>query len=181
MLLRERMSNYVFRNVRIHATDVEPQFGRDIAAGIYAEQEVKRIPPPLRSRYFRAADSTGLRASRGRDSGEGVVRQHDLLSLKPPREDFSLIVCKNVLLHFNVAQRCQVLHMFHCSMRPGGLLATEHTQKMPASLGSLFEPIAGYAEISASWTRRERPLARQWVAFVGSPPASRESRSLGIS
>ena len=52
MLLRERMSDYVFRNVRIHATDVERQFGPHVAAGIYAEQEVKRIPASIRQRYF---------------------------------------------------------------------------------------------------------------------------------
>ena len=147
MLLRERMSDYVFRNVRIQATDVEPQFGSDIAAGIYAEQEVKRIPSPLRSRYFQAADQPGYVQVVDEIRAKVSFAQHDLLSLKPPREDFSLVVCKNVLLHFNVAQRCQVFHMFHCSMRPGGLLATEHTQKMPASLGSLFEPIAGDAQI----------------------------------
>ena len=59
MLLRERMSDFVFRNVRIHATDVEPQFGPHIAAGIYAEQEVKRIPYRIRHRYFQTADEPG--------------------------------------------------------------------------------------------------------------------------
>ena len=69
------------------------------------------------------------------------------MCLTPPREDFSLIVCKNVLLHFDEAQRRQVFRMFHRSLRPGGLLATEHTQKMPESLSSLFEPIAGHAQV----------------------------------
>jgi chemotaxis protein methyltransferase CheR len=147
MMLRERMSEYVFRNVRIHATDVEAQFGPHIAAGIYAEQEVKRIPDSLRSRYFRAAEQPGYVQVVDEIRAKVSFTEHDLLSLKPPREDFSLIVCKNVLLHFQEAQRHQVLRMFHRSMRPGGLFATEHTQKMPESLGSLFEPIAGHAQV----------------------------------
>ena len=73
--------------------------------------------------------------------------EHDLLCLTPPREDFSLIVCKNVLLHFDEAQRRQVFRMFHRALRPGGLLATEHTQKLPGELDALFEPAASYAQI----------------------------------
>jgi chemotaxis protein methyltransferase CheR len=147
MLLRERMSDYVFRNVRIHATDIESQFGPQITAGIYPEQEVERIPDQIRSRYFQAADATGYMQVVPEVRASVSFSQHNLLSLTPPREDFSFIVCKNVLLHFDEAQRRQVLGMFHRALRPGGLLATEHTQKMPASLNSLFEPINGYAQV----------------------------------
>ena len=37
--------------------------------------------------------------------------------------------------------------MFHRSLRPGGLLATEHTQKLPGELNVVFEQVAGYAQI----------------------------------
>jgi chemotaxis protein methyltransferase CheR len=147
MMLRQRMSDFVFRNVRIHATDVESQFGPHIAAGIYAEQEVKRIPHPIRYRYFQMADEPGYVQVVPEIREKVTFVEHDLLCLTPPREDFSLIVCKNVLLHFDEARRNQVFRMFHRALRPGGLLATEHTQKMPETLSSLFEPIAGYAQV----------------------------------
>ncbi len=147
MLLRERMSDFTFRNVRIHATDVEPQFGRQIATGIYADQEVKRIPEAIRERYFRPADEPGKVQVVDEIREKVKFAEHNLLGLKPPREDFSLIVCKNVLLHFDEAQRLQVLRMFHGALRPGGLLATEHTQKLPESLSELFETVAAYAQI----------------------------------
>jgi len=147
MLLRERMSDFVFRNVRILATDIDGQFEANIADGLYSDQEIKRIPYPIRYRYFQVTDRPGI--SRVADEIRGRVRfaRHDLLSLVPPREDFSLIVCKNVLLHFDETERRQVIRMFHRAMRPGGLLATEHTQKMPDSLNSLFEPISSHAKI----------------------------------
>jgi chemotaxis protein methyltransferase CheR len=147
MLLRERMSDYVFRNVRIHATDVEAQFGAPIAAGIYAEQEVARMPAAMLHRYFQTADEPGFVQAIDELRERVSFAAHDLLSLTPPREDFSLIVCKNVLLHFDMAQRRQVFRMFHRSLRPGGLLATEHTQKLPEGLNALFEPVASYAQI----------------------------------
>jgi chemotaxis protein methyltransferase CheR len=147
MLLRERLSDYVFRNVRIQATDVDRQFGPQIASGIYAEQEVERIPAAIRRRYFQPAGEPGFVQVADDIRAKVSFAHHDLLCLKPPREDFSLIVCKNVLLHFDEAQRRQVFQMFHRALRPGGLLATEHTQKMPDGLGSLFEPITGYAQV----------------------------------
>jgi chemotaxis protein methyltransferase CheR len=146
ILLRERMSDYIFRNVWIHATDVDAQFGPQIACGIYAEQEVRQMPEPIRNRYFQPAQPGFVRVI-------DEIRQkvtfavHDLLSLVPPREDFSLIVCKNVLLHFDEARRREVFGMFHRAMRPDGLLATEHTQKLPAELQGLFEPVASHVQI----------------------------------
>jgi chemotaxis protein methyltransferase CheR len=180
MLLRERMSDHVFRNVRIHATDVETQFGPHIAAGIYADQEVKRIPDPLRSRYFQAADQPGHVQVVDEIRAKVSFAEHDLLSLKPPREDFSLIICKNVLLHFDEAQRRHVLRMFHRSMRPGGLLAMEHTQKMPESLSSLFGPIAGYAQVFRRLDAPESVRSHSDGSHVLGTHASHESRSLGV-
>jgi chemotaxis protein methyltransferase CheR len=172
MLLCERMSDFVFRNVRIQATDVDRQFGPQVSSGIYAEQEVERIPAPIRHRYFRAAERGFVQVT---DEIRAKVSfaHHDLLGLKPPREDFSLIVCKNVLLHFDEAQRRQVFHMFHRALRPGGLLATEHTQKMPESLGSLFEPIVGHVQVhrTVQPTHAEPPAERS----IHSPHGRRRS------
>ena len=147
MLLREKMSDFVFRNVRIHATDVEPGFGQRIAAGIYAEREVKRIPERLRERYFEPANKPGHVRVVDAIREKITFAEHDLLGLSPPREDFSLIVCKNVLLHFDEEHRRRVLRMFHRALRPGGLLATEHTQKLPARVARLFETISRQAQI----------------------------------
>jgi chemotaxis protein methyltransferase CheR len=147
MMLREKMSDFVFRNVRICATDVESQFGPHIAAGIYAEQEVKRIPYPFRYRYFQMADEPGYVQVVPEIRAKVTFVEHDLLCLTPPREDFSLVVCKNVLLHFDEARRAQVFRMFHRALRPGGLLATEQTQDLPDGLDALFEPLAGYTKV----------------------------------
>ena len=74
--------------------------------------------------------------------------RHDLLSLVPVRPDLSLIVCKNVLLHFNKRQRCDVLRMFHGALRKDGLLVMEHTQKVPEALRPLLEQVAPHARVS---------------------------------
>ena len=147
ILLRERMSDFIFRNVHIHASDVDPQFGPRIAEGVFGEREVQRIPEAIRARYFHPASEPGYVEVVEELRRKVVFTHHDLLSLKPLREDFSLIVCKNVLLHFSEAQRLDVLRMFHRALRPGGLLAAEHTQKMPEQLRSHFHPVSPFAQV----------------------------------
>ena len=60
ILLRERMSDYVFRNVRIHATDIDVSFAGQVTAGVFADQEVKRVPPEILQKYFRPAPAPGF-------------------------------------------------------------------------------------------------------------------------
>ncbi len=55
ILLRERMSEYVFNNVHIHATDVDSIFAAQVTKGVFAEHEVKRVPPEVLQEYFRPA------------------------------------------------------------------------------------------------------------------------------
>jgi len=179
MLLREQMSDYVFRNVRIHATDVDAQFAAQIATGIYARQEVQLMPAPMRERYFEPAAEPGFVQVIDEIRQKVTFAEHDLLSLTPPREDFSLILCKNVLLHFDQAQRRQVFCMFHRSLRPGGLLAMEHTQKLPEDLHALFEPAADYAQIFRRLEAPENVYEQRDGLPCSGSPVGQESESLG--
>jgi chemotaxis protein methyltransferase CheR len=153
ILLRERMSEMLFRNVRIHATDLETQFRAQVISGIFPEEELRRVPAELFQRYFQPADGAPGIPGPGRFQVVNEVRsriefsQHDLLSLAPVRQDLSLIICKNVLLHFNERQRCDVLRMFHGALRKDGLLVMEHTQKVPEALRPLLEQVAPHAQV----------------------------------
>jgi len=68
-------------------------------------------------------------------------QRHDLLSFQEIGDGYSLVLCKNVLLHFQLSERIEVLRMFHRALAPGGLLATEQTQEMPPELEPLFERV----------------------------------------
>jgi chemotaxis protein methyltransferase CheR len=74
-------------------------------------------------------------------------QQHNLLILQPVREDLSLIVCKNVLLHFTEEERVSVLKMYYHALNDAGFLIVEHTQKMPESLKGHFEQVVPYAQL----------------------------------
>jgi len=149
IMLRENMTHFLFRNVRIYATDVDgsSEFGQVIAGGIYPEGEIKRIPSSVRQRYFTEADCPGHYRIADEIRASVSFTRHDLLSLEPVRTGFGLIVCKNVLLHFKKEERVNVIRMFHGSLRDGGFLAMEHTQKLPRGAERLFERVTGQGQL----------------------------------
>jgi len=143
IMFAERMGHFAFSNLRIEATDVEStgQFARIVEAGAYPKDELSRLPegilekyfePNGKSDYFRVIDKIRRRVT---------FQRHDLLSFQEIGHGYSLVVCKNVLLHFQPPERIEVLRMFHRALAPGGFFATEQTQEMPLELASLFQRV----------------------------------------
>ena len=149
MLFAENMGGFSFKNLRIHATDIDEcsLFGQTICSGVYKEEEVKRMPTEMLDKYFGPDDRPGLFRIADNLRSRILYQKHDLLTLKPIGQGFSLIVCKNVLLHFQPADRIEVISMFHQSLAPGGYFATEQTQKMPAEVAHLFEQASGGVQV----------------------------------
>lgn len=150
IMLAEAMGNFSFKNLHIIASDIDEQdtFGKIILDGIYSDEETKRIPPEIFTKYFEALPTnppTFKVVNLIRDRIKFL--KHNLLSLKLIESGFSLILCKNVLLHFQPAERIEVMKMFHSSLATGGLLATENTQKLPSELSHLFAPIFGDVQL----------------------------------
>jgi len=149
IILRENMGQFLFRNVRIFASDIEEHgsFGDIIREGVYAEEEVKRIPKDIFSKYFKPSDQKGCFQISEEIRKSVLYQKHNLLSLKPIREGFGLVVCKNVLLHFSEAERIKVIEMYHRVLDDGGFFVTEQTQKMPSEAAHMFEPVVSNASL----------------------------------
>ncbi len=143
ILFAERMGHFAFNNLRIDATDVEStgQFARIIEAGLYPQDELSRLPKGILEKYFEANGKPGHFRVIDKIRQRVAFRCHDLLSLEEIGHDYSLVLCKNVLLHFQPRERIEVLKMFHRALGPGGLFATEQTQEMPKELSGRFERV----------------------------------------
>jgi chemotaxis protein methyltransferase CheR len=150
ILIAERMGRFSYENLRVDATDIDEggDFGTIIKNGVYPAEQLSRIPKDLFDKYFVpvSGNKEVFEVSPKIKSKVSFAR-HNLLSLKAPNEGYAMIVCKNVLLHFSEQQRIDVLKMFHASLAQGGIMVTEHTQKMPDSLKCLFEQAAPDAQI----------------------------------
>ncbi|MGA2207318.1 MAG: CheR family methyltransferase [Terracidiphilus sp.] len=141
ILFAERLGHFAFSNLRIEATDVEStgQFAQIIEAGVYPREELSRLPEGIFDKYFEPNGKPGYFRVIDKVRSRVAYQRHDLLSFKEIGHGYSLVLCKNVLLHFHPEERIEVLKMFHRALAPGGFFATEQTQEMPPELGSLFE------------------------------------------
>jgi chemotaxis protein methyltransferase CheR len=142
ILFAERMGHFAFNNLRIEATDLEgTNAGEAIKAGVYAEEDLSRLPEGIVEKYFETPEAPGTLRVVDDVRMRVSYQTHDLLSFREIGEGFLLVVCKNVLLHFNQAERIEVLKMFHRALAPGGYLVTEQTQEMPVEVAPLFERV----------------------------------------
>ncbi|MBU0474446.1 MAG: chemotaxis protein CheR [Bacteroidetes bacterium] len=150
ILLAESMGNFAFKNLIIEASDIDEggNFGNVIANGIFSNEELGRIPDEIMAKYFSKIDvEEGFYKIVDRIRDRVKYQTHNLLSLKPIGNSYSLVICKNVLLHFKYEERIEVIKMFHQSLMQGGFLAMEQTQKMPEEIKHLFEQVVSDAQL----------------------------------
>ena len=150
IMLAEKMGKFALRNVKIHAVDIDNEnvdFGKTVREGIYHEEFLQRIPAELFKKYFSPAEKEKHYIISPELKNLVEFEQYDLLTLKPLRHDYSLVICKNVLLHFNYEQRIQVISMYHDMLLAGGLLVMENTQNMPEELKHKFKRLVDYAQL----------------------------------
>lgn len=150
ILLAESMGKFALRNVKIHAIDIDNEnvdFGKTVTDGIYHKEHLQRIPADLFQKYFSPAEKEDYFIVSPELRNLVQFQKYDLLTLKPLRNDYSLVICKNVLLHFNYQQRIEVITMYHNMLLNGGLLIMENTQSMPVELSPKFKKLVDYAQL----------------------------------
>ena len=114
------------------------EFAGRIGAARYSRQDIFWVPQEHRERYFLATEDPETFELDGELRDRVRYQQHDLLTLAPPVTGQSLIVCKNVLMHFSPEAQVKVLEMFHQALVPGGYLALDGAQAMPEALADRF-------------------------------------------
>jgi chemotaxis protein methyltransferase CheR len=144
ILLSEAMGRFSYRNLKVFATDIDGSnlFRPIIESGEYLAEELERIPRDLFEKYFHPSTRPGYFQIDDVVRSRLEFHREDLLKLKPIEKDLSVVLCKNVLLHFQAPERVEVIKMFHRALLPGGFFATEQTQKMPTELTNYFEQVS---------------------------------------
>lgn len=106
--------------VTVDATDIDRQCLELAQAGRYRREALAEVPSDLAQRYFET-DGDGCRVIE-RVRRRVVVRSLDLSTEPPPRRDYQLILCRNVVIYFERATQEQVFLAFAQALAPGGIL-----------------------------------------------------------
>ena len=148
ILFAERLGS-AFNNLYLDATDSDSanNFGEIVTLATYKYEELQRIPSEILAKYFDKQEDHDRYQVCAKIRARVFFQYHDLLSLAPIGSEYALVVCKNVLLHFQYQERIAVITMYHQALSQGGYLAMENTQKMPAEISHLFEQVASDAQL----------------------------------
>ena len=106
--------------VTVDATDIDRNCLDVAKAGRYRREALADVPADLAGRYFET-DGSGCRVVE-RVRRRVMVQALDLSSEPPPRRNYQLILCRNVVIYFGRATQERVFLAFAEALAPGGIL-----------------------------------------------------------
>ena len=136
------MPNAADYDVRILASDIDPNvvgFGK---AGIYDEEALSNVPPNLRSRWFSRVGGNGPDA-RGFEVSTEMrhlvsFRELNLIGQWPMKGKFDVIFCRNVTIYFDAPTRERIWDRFSGFMQPGSWFYMGHSERLAGPAAQKF-------------------------------------------
>ncbi len=130
-------------DVKIYATDVDEDALSIARRGEYPLERLRRVRPEWRERYFTGA--TRLRIAR--DLRRLLIFGRSSLTADAPISHCNLVMCRNVLIYFDVATQRYILDRLHYALARDGVL------------------FLGKAESKLNESELFRPLDARWRIF----------------
>jgi chemotaxis protein methyltransferase CheR len=106
--------------VTVDATDIDRECLQRAQTARYRRDALADFPVGLADRYFENAGGECQVIERVRR--RVVIRASDLSTDAPPRQDYHLILCRNVVIYFGRATQERVFTAFADALAPGGFL-----------------------------------------------------------
>jgi chemotaxis protein methyltransferase CheR len=108
------------RLLTVDATDVDRRCLEQARTGRYRREALADLPAGWAERYFEHEGDEFRVAERVRQ--RVIVRAADLSSEPPPRRNYHLILCRNVVIYFGRPTQERVFATFADALAPGGFL-----------------------------------------------------------
>ncbi|KRB52395.1 MAG: protein-glutamate O-methyltransferase [Pseudomonadota bacterium] len=125
-------------DVKILATDIDPNMVAEGRAGVYREDAVTPVPLDLRRKWFRKAGDGAWEVA---DELRTLVsfRELNLIGDWPMKGKFDAIFCRNVVIYFDEPTQERIWSRFAPTLEPGGTLYIGHSERVTGPGASLFE------------------------------------------
>lgn len=126
------------QRVKCFATDADKAAIWQARQGIYSELEVASVPTHLRTKYFKQTEKGFIFHSQLRQ--RVVFAEHNLLQ-DAPISKLDLLLCRNVMIYFNVQTQLAVLTRFHFALKDTGFLFLGKAEAL-INRRQIFQPIS---------------------------------------
>lgn len=116
-------------DVRILATDIDPQIVDRARRGVYTADCVQPVPPAPRERFLQRTPEGGYRV--GEDVRELVAfRELNLIGQWPMKGTFQAIFCRNVAIYFDEPTQERLWARYAPLLTPDGRLYVGHSERV---------------------------------------------------
>ena len=129
-------------NVRILGTDIDPEVVNFARNGRYPDRMMAGIPEALKQKHFLSdRDPSGSKCWRPVPALRQLVRFNELnlLGSWPMKRRFDVILCRNVVIYFDLQTQHRLWPRFHANLAPGGLLFLGHAERIADAVASGFQ------------------------------------------
>lgn len=147
-------------DVRVLATDIDPNVIRHAREGFYPETMLSGLPDSARARYFERVPAPKEPVWRANDVLRNAV-QFRVLNLQenwPMRGRFDAIFCRNVVIYFDAGTQDRLWRRFSDQLTPGGWLFIGHSERLSSGMQAQFNGrgVTAYQNVDRSpgvpWT-----------------------------
>lgn len=162
MVLAQSWPGLEAADIRILATDIDPEMVETARRGTYDPARLGPDAPPMLKRH--GVLRNNAETFEVDPALKRLIRFEELNLLGPwPFSGmFDVIFCRNVVIYFDAETRLGLWKRFAERLRPGGTLFIGHSERVDAALESLLEP-AGVTQ----YRRTARPAAAAADAVAG--------------
>lgn len=127
-------------DIKILATDIDPNVIMTAKKGFYDEKSVMDISDPLQRKFLKNVkhgEKSGFSIS---NTVRGLVsfRELNLLSKWPISGGFDAIFCRNVVIYFDEITQLSLWPRFEAVTARGGWLFVGHSERLPGELATEF-------------------------------------------
>ena len=132
MTLLESAPNITDLDVRILATDIDPNVVAFASEAAYPERLITGIPEAMRKLYFSTDVVNGEKVFRANEDLRRVVtfRELNLLSEWPMKQQMDVIFCRNVVIYFDLETQNRLWPRFRKLLKSDGYLFLGHSERI---------------------------------------------------
>ena len=118
------------RDVRILATDIDPNVVEEGRAGLYDRAALEGVPPAEFKRFLRPDGKGGSFSVSDEMRRLVSFRELNLMAQWPMAGQFDVIFCRNVVIYFDEATQAKVWQRFSEKLGAGGTLCIGHSERL---------------------------------------------------
>ncbi len=157
----ERMKHAGNFSLQVFATDLDRDAVDKARQGSFPANIAADVSSERLKRFF-FKEEQGYRV--GKEIREMVIFATQNVAMDPPFTKLDILSCRNLLIYLAPELQKKLLHLFHYSLSPGGILFLGSAESV-GSFANVFSPLGGKYRL---YRRLESTLPEEPVAFPAS-------------